>query len=96
MTGAEIVTYAVRLARFADKGVTVDIAESVADKLVIRDRDKDDRRTCLECFNLAGRGAGPWQCRNWQRAGIARRASDAQLPGEVVCALQRCDGFKGV
>ncbi len=95
MTGTESGIFTARLAHFTGKGIPLGFAESVADKLVLRDRDKDDRRTCLECTHLSGRGAGSWQCRNWQRAVVAWRARDAQLPDELVFLLQRCDGFNG-
>lgn len=93
MTGAEIGTFAARLSRFTDKGLPLDDGEALADRLVIRDRESDDRHLCLECLHLAGYGS--WRCRNWQRAGIAIQSRDAQLPGELVRKLQRCDGFKG-
>ena len=91
MTGAEIDAFTARLARFTDKGVNLDDGGALADKLVKRDRESDDRRLCLECLHLAGFGA--WRCGNWQRAGAAIRARDAQLPGELVYLLQRCEGF---
>ena len=91
MTGAEIDTFTARLARFTDKGLDLDAGERMADKLVIRDREQDDRRLCLECLHLH-RGDG-WRCRNWQAAGIACRARDAQLPTDLATQLQRCDGF---
>ena len=94
MTGAEIDTFTARLARFTDKGLPLDDAERMADKLVTRDREGDDRRLCLECGHLAGHAAGSWGCRAWQRAGVAIRARDAQLPGDLVRQLQRCDGFE--
>ena len=93
MTGAEIGTFTARLSGFTDKGLTLDGGEALADRLVIRDRDSDDRRLCLECLHLAGYGS--WRCSNWQRSGIAIQAWDAQLLGELVRKLQRCDGFKG-
>ena len=37
MTGAEIDNFTARLARFTDKGLTLDAGERLADKLVIRD-----------------------------------------------------------
>lgn len=92
MSGAEIDTFKARLSRFTDKGLTIDDGEALADRLVIRDRESDDRRLCLECLHLAGHGVTRG-CRNWQRAGIAIQSRDAQLPGELVCKLQRCDGF---
>lgn len=93
MTGREIDTFTARLARFTDKGLSLDAAESLADKLVTRDREADDLRLCLECVHLAGR-AGVWGCRNWQRAGVASKARVAQLPAALVIQPQRCDGFK--
>ena len=93
MTGTEIGTHAARLARMTAKGVTPTDGEALADKLVRRDRQQDDRRLCLECTHLAGYGAGSWRCGNWQRAGIARQARDAGLPGDLVRTLQRCDGY---
>lgn len=89
----EIDTFTARLVRFTDKGLIHAVAEPLADKLVQRDRQADDRRLCLECVHLAGFGA--WRCGNWQQAGVAIRARDAQLSGELVYQLQHCDGFKG-
>ena len=94
MTGREIDTFTARLARFTDKGLCLDAAESLADKLVNRDREADDRRLCLECAHLAGYAAGTWGCSNWQRAAIASTARDALLPAALVIQPQRCDGFK--
>ena len=93
MNGAEINTFAARLHNFTDKGLTRNDGETLADKLVLRDRDLDDRRICLECKHLAGHGAGSWRCGNWQSAGIACRSRDAQLAADLVVQLQRCDGF---
>ena len=94
MNGREIDTFTARLARFTDKGVNLDDGEALADKLVTRDRESDDRRLCLECVHLAGHAAGAWGCRGWQRAGVAIKSRDAGLPSELVSKLQRCDGFK--
>lgn len=93
MTGREIDLFTARLARFTDKGVIHGEAESLADKLVIRDRETDDRRLCLECTHLHGYGATSWRCGNWQAAKVAHRARDAQLPADLVLNLQRCDGL---
>jgi hypothetical protein len=91
MNTAEIETFTARLSRFTDKGMTLAGGEALADKLVIRDREQDDRHSCFECSHLAS--AGGWRCGNWQRAGVAIRARDAQLPTDLVNLLQRCDGF---
>lgn len=93
MTGAEIDTFTTRLALFTDKGLTHG-AESLADRLVLRDRDEDDRRSCLECQRLGGINQQSWRCGNWAAAGVAMRKADAQLAPELVTMLQRCGGFK--
>jgi len=86
---AEIDTFTIRSSRFTEKGLSADDAEALADRLVIRDREQDDRRLCLECAYL-GRN---WRCGNWQAAGVAIRSSDVTLPTDLVTMLQRCDGF---
>ena len=95
MTGSEIDTFTARVIRFAAKGVIHTDGEALADKLVTRDREKDDRRLCLECSHLAGYGATSWRCGNWQAAKVAHRALDSKLSADLVMQLQRCDGFKG-
>ena len=92
MNGAEIDLFTARLHRFTNKGLTVTEGEALADKLVMRDREADDRRFCLECRHLSGYGQSSWRCGNWQVAGIAIRSRDAQLPADLVLQLQRCDG----
>ena len=94
MTGREIDTFTARLARFTGKVLSVLDGKALADKLVTRDREADERRLCLECVHLAGHAAGAWGCKNWQRAGVAVRARDAQLSAALVYQPQRCDGFK--
>jgi hypothetical protein len=93
MNGEEIGTFETRLHKFTEKGLARKDGEVLADRLVLRDRDKDDRRVCLECQHFAGQGAGSWRCGNWQAAGVAIRSRDAQLPADLVVQLQRCDGF---
>ena len=89
MNTAEIDRFTARLARFTDHGVIQGDAECLADRLVIRDREQDDRALCLECTHLHRAG----RCGNWQRAGVAIRSRDAFMPLELVRLLQRCDGF---
>ena len=89
MTGREIDTMAGRTALFHWRGLAAIDAELLADKLVNRDRDADDRRLCLECAHLSGR-AGAMRCAQWQQAGLGASGVPVSLP----LALQRCDGFK--
>lgn len=93
MTGREIDTFMERLHHFTGRVLVQADAERLADKLVTRDRESDDRRLCLECSHLAGQGAGAMRCTNWQRAGVAMQATDARLSAALVYQLRRCDGF---
>ena len=93
MNGTEIDLFTARLHRLTDKGLTRTDGEVLADRLVIRDRETDDRRSCLECRHLSGFGHTSWRCGNWQAAGVAIRPRDTQLPADLVLQLQRCDGF---
>ena len=94
MSTREIDTFTARLARFTDKGLGLGDSDELADKLVRRDRDLDDRRLCLECAHLAGQSGATWRCKDYLRAGIALKAADAQLSTALVLQLQRCEGFK--
>jgi hypothetical protein len=87
MNGQEIGTLMARLAEFTDKGLSLEEAEHLADKLVIHDRESDARRLCLECPHLQGRVR--WRCGNWEAADAAR---DGLAP-DLVKMLQRCDGY---
>lgn len=91
MNSAEIDTFTARLARFTDKGLTLGDAEALADKLVKRDREMDDRCMCVECAHL--QGAGRWRCSNTMMAGIGPHTADTQLPSSLTHQLQRCAGF---
>lgn len=89
MNTAEIDTFTARLHLFTRHGLDYAEAEGLADGLVARDRDQDDRRLCLECANLRPGGA-LWHCKQWQRAGFA----GAGVTDDVAKLLQRCGGFK--
>ncbi|WP_140426154.1 hypothetical protein [Acidovorax sp. Root275] len=91
MNTAEIDIFTARLARFTDKRLTLDDAEALADRLVTRDREMDDRRICMECVHL--QGAGRWRCSNTVMAGIGAHMADTLLPGSLTHQLQRCAGF---
>lgn len=89
MNGGEIYTFTGRLHQFTRRGLAETEAESIADKLVIRDLESDDRRLCLECLHLKS-GAGLGCCNQWRSAGLGA----AGVPAELVRQLQRCDSFK--
>ena len=76
MTDAEIDTFTARLHHFTRRGL--------ADKLVTRNRESDDRRMCLGCLHLSGSERRGWDCRNWQRAGVAAKARGTQLSAALI------------
>lgn len=89
MNAQEIDTFTARLTRFTDKGLNLTDSEGLADKLVMRDREGDDRRLCLECAHL--RGVDRWSCGNWELAGMTRDS----LARNLVLQFQRCRAFRG-
>lgn len=88
MNSAEIYTFNARVQLFIRRGIGGIEAEGLADGLVIRDRDGDDRRLCLECQHLRGGGTSR-ACNQWRAAGLGA----AGIPADMVMLLQRCDGF---
>ena len=92
MNAEEIDAFTARLARFTDKGLPLANAEALADGLVKRDREMDDRRLCLECVHLQG-GTGRWRCGKAVAAGVGLRAADGQIPSDLAHQQQHCAGF---
>lgn len=62
----------------------------VAETLLKRDREADDRRMCAECSNLVGR-----QCRNPQGAELGLPSHRTADVSPIRFMLQRCAGFRG-
>jgi hypothetical protein len=83
MNGEELDLMSRRIKAFQRRGMPEAKAEHLADSLVRRDRDSDDRRLCIECSNLQGQ-----QCGAWRTAGAGRNVA------AVVMLPQRCAGFK--
>ena len=92
MNTQEISTLIMRLDQFTRKGVSNTEAERLADQLVLRDRDEDDRHLCVECHHLQG-DVGRWSCANAHAARMAVGVANAPLPGGLTQQLQRCPGF---
>lgn len=49
---AEFRRFDFRIGLFKRRGMTQGEAESTADRLALRDQERDDRRLCVECSNL--------------------------------------------
>jgi len=88
MNGRELEKFIERLARFKHLGLNLDVAENLADRLLLRDRDKDDRSICLECAHLKT----GWRCLNLSNSGVFHQKLDQKLPASFVIQLQRCPG----
>lgn len=86
MNGVELEMMARRVAIFHRRGVRVDEAEALADSLVKRDRDLDDRKLCLECAALRP----GLVCSVPAKAGAGRTVSG------LVRMPQHCPGFSPV
>lgn len=69
------------------RGLDAETVERVTDRLILRDREGDDRRLCLECAHLAGSG----RCGAAAR-GALRNADRRLEPLPLI--LQRCEGFE--
>lgn len=52
----EIRRFLKRVGLFERRGLPTNDAEALADSLVLRDRDRDDRRCCVECDSLQQSG----------------------------------------
>ena len=92
MNSGEVTKFIAREERFKVKGILPEVAEATADKLVIRDREKDDRRLCLECKHL--NGYTTLRCNNWKKAGICNSSEGAFVSSDFAILLQRCFGFE--
>jgi hypothetical protein len=102
MNGTEINAFTERIHLFGSRGLNIRQAEALADKLLQRDRDLDERRVCLECAHLQFfkesylRSCDEWRCGNWKVARLCLFARDAELSEAITRQLQRCDGFNAV
>lgn len=83
-TDADIARFNERRARFMRWGWPESDAETMADRLVRRDRDADDRVCCADCSHYR-----PGHCDNYRRAGL----SVAEVGRDLAAMPQRCPGF---
>ena len=84
-TDADIARFLDRRARLLRWGWPEPEAEKLAERLVIRDRERDDRVSCTDCRHYR-----PGRCGNHRRAGLL----SAEVGRNWVALLQRCPGFK--
>lgn len=85
----EIARFTFRIALFARRGLQANDAERWADRLALRDQERDDRRSCLECEHMQ-RDGGCFAARQRWIPGVGTRF--AVMP----FVLQRCNRFEWV
>lgn len=82
----EIARFTFRVGLFQRRGLPPREAEKLADRLALRDYQRDDRRVCLECESI-------------QRNGRCFKSSHGLMPGfsrffePLRTTLQRCASF---
>ena len=86
-TDADIARFLDRRARLMRWRWAEPEAEKLAERLVKRDREGDDRVSCAECRHYR-----PGRCGNHGRAGL--RVLD--VGRDLAAMLQRCEGFNDV
>ncbi|MFM9437411.1 hypothetical protein ACFDR9_004498 [Janthinobacterium sp. CG_23.3] len=77
-----------RLILFTDRGLNLDDAEAMTDRLALRDSQHDERRACIECLHLSGTTTAR-RCHQWRMIGV----KGPSIPADLVTILQRCAGF---
>ena len=82
---AERALFTQRRARLLRWGWAESEADTLANKLMRRDREADTRVNCTDCAHYR-----PGRCGNHRRADL--RAPD--LSRDLAALLQRCDGFR--
>lgn len=85
----EIGRFVARVSLFLRRGVGAEDADDLAERLVLRDRDGDVRRACVECRNLAGHVSTALRCKAARVAGVA-----PELPAALVMQQQRCTAYQ--
>lgn len=85
-TDVDIARFLDRRARLMRWGWSEPEAEKLAERLVRRDREGDDRVSCTDCRHYR-----PGRCGNREAAGLHSQ----EVGRDLAALLQRCDGFTG-
>ena len=80
-----------RLALLTNRYLNIDDAQELVDRLALRDKQRDDRRVCLECAHMSGSPQAR-RCSQWRKTGM----QGPPVPGELVGLLQRCQAYSAV
>lgn len=82
----EISTFTTRVMMFVRRGIGTTDADDLAERLVLRDRDLDDRRMCLECLHLM-------TSRRCAAAALGKLPDADRRLEPLPTILQRCEAF---
>lgn len=88
-TDREFTRFAFRQALLTRRGMGPDEAEAWADRLALRDQQRDDRRLCIECTHLQRSGGCFAAAQGWIHG-----ATKDMTP--IKDRLQRCERFEWV
>lgn len=83
---AEFRRFEFRTGLFGRRGLEPGEAERIADRLALRDQERDERRMCIECQHLQQRG-GCFQHQQGRLTGASKFFQPMPL------LLQRCPSF---
>jgi len=83
---AEIAQFQARAAALRRRGIAGDDADDLAERLTLRDRERDTRVLCAECSHYR-----PGRCGNHKAAGLL----SMEVGRDMAARLQRCPGFSG-
>lgn len=88
MNPRELSRFEFRMGLFRRRGCTPDEVDQLADRCLVRDRDRDTRHFCLECAHLQ-QDRGCFAARQgWFGRGVPRRMEPVRNE------LARCDFFE--
>ncbi len=84
-TDADIASFTARCDRLIRWGWSEPEAEKLADRLVRRDREHDERVSCIDCRHYR-----PGRCGNHKAAGL----NSPEIGRDLAAPLQHCPGFR--
>lgn len=85
--------FILRHALFMRRGMSGELAEKVADRLALRDYERDTRQCCIECKHLQHhKGRTPFNTCFQAARGVIPGTSQRHEP--VTDILQRCEFFE--
>lgn len=82
---AEIARFVARVGLFLRCRVNATDADDLAERMVLRDRDRDERRACLECAHYR-----PGHCGNHRAAML----NSSEIGTDFAARPQQCSGFE--